>query len=61
MECCLPFFTLCYPNHVIGTSDVQLGVPLGLTELHQCFLNQWKWVAILDRLLIKIAVVNTES
>src|SRR5579871_6581741 len=60
-ECCLPFVTLLDPYLMIGFSNVQLRKNSCLAGLFSQLVNEWQWVAVLDRNIVQLSIVDTES
>ncbi len=56
-----PFFTFSHANRVVGVSDVESSVVMGLRETVQCFPYQGERVSILDCPIVEASVVNAKS
>jgi hypothetical protein len=57
----LPFFSCGYPYKVVCAAEVDLGEILGVLKSVQVFLNEGKWIAVLDSDLVQAAVVHAKA
>jgi len=57
-ESSFPLIPLRHFQQIVGFSDIKCSVVAGLGELHQCFSNQGKGVAILDSAFIQSPIFN---